>query len=142
MDRLKERLEIARKALVSFREALREPVTHESRCLDPAVRVHVRGRLEGGATLPQEPRKPRIAFSSVTRARFQSAVLNEEQGRMALGMATDRNLTVHTCNEELANQIYSRLAAYAGLMENWLAAMWESAGSNDESPRQQGRRPG
>jgi len=61
---------------------------------------------------------------------------------MALGMATDRNLTVHTCNEELANQIYSRLAAYAGLMENWLAAMWESAGSNDESPRQQGRRPG
>jgi hypothetical protein len=29
---------------------------------------------------------------------------------MALEMARDRNLTVHTYNEELANQIYSRLA--------------------------------
>ena len=48
---------------------------------------------------------------------------------MALDMARDRNLTVHTYNEELANQIYSRLAAYAGLMAQWLAAMAESAGS-------------
>jgi hypothetical protein len=42
---------------------------------------------------------------------------------MALDMARDRSLTVHTYNEEWANQIYSHLAAHADLMEHWLAAM-------------------
>jgi hypothetical protein len=40
-----------------------------------------------------------------------------------MDMLRDRNLTVHTYNEELADQIYSRLPAYAAVMEQWLAAM-------------------
>jgi nucleotidyltransferase substrate binding protein (TIGR01987 family) len=139
MDRLKERLEIAGKALASFREALRETATPMNRdasiqrfeytyeAVWKAAQLYLRNRENLELASP----------SSVTRACFQSAVLNEEQGRMALDMARDRNLTVHTYNEDLANQIYSRLAAYAGLMEHWLAAMREGAGSNDESPRQQ-----
>jgi uncharacterized protein YutE (UPF0331/DUF86 family) len=75
--------------------------------------------------------------SSVTRACFQSGVLNEERGRMALDMARNRNLTVHTYNEDLASRIYSRLAAYAGLVEHWLAAMGEGAEPDDESRGQQ-----
>jgi Nucleotidyltransferase substrate binding protein like len=63
----------------------------------------------------------------VTRACFQSALLTDEQGRVALEMARDRNLTVHTYNEELANQIYSRLSGYADLMDFWLAAMSDKA---------------
>jgi len=137
MDRLKERLEIARKALVSFREALRETATPMNRdasiqrfeytyeAVWKAAQLYLRNRENLELASP----------SSVIRACFQAAVLNEEQGRMALDMARDRNLTVHTYNEELANQIYSRLAAYAGLMEHWLAAMREGAGSNDESRR-------
>jgi nucleotidyltransferase substrate binding protein (TIGR01987 family) len=125
MDRLKERLEIARKALASFREALRETATpmngdgsiqrfeYTYEAVWKAAQLYLSNRENLELASP----------SSVTRACFQSAVLNEEQGRMALDMARDRNLTVHTYNEELANQIYSRLAAYAGLMEHWLAAM-------------------
>jgi nucleotidyltransferase substrate binding protein (TIGR01987 family) len=61
--------------------------------------------------------------TAVTRACFRAAILGEEQGRTAMNMARDRNLTVHTYNEELADQIYSRLPTYAVLMEQWLAAM-------------------
>lgn len=56
---------------------------------------------------------------------------------MALDMARNRNLTVHTYNEDLASRIYSRLAAYAGLVEHWLAAMGEGAEPDDESRGQQ-----
>lgn len=46
-------------------------------------------------------------------------------------MAEDRNLTVHTYNEELAELIYSRLSAYASLMRRWLTVMTErSAGAS------------
>jgi nucleotidyltransferase substrate binding protein (TIGR01987 family) len=135
MDRLKERLEIASKALLSLREALRETVTPMNRdasiqrfgytyeAVWKAAQLYLRSRENLELASP----------TSVTRACFQAAVLNEEQGRIALDMARDRNLTVHTYNEELADQIYSRLAAYAGLMEHWLATMRERTGSGDES---------
>jgi uncharacterized protein YutE (UPF0331/DUF86 family) len=50
-------------------------------------------------------------------------ILSEEEARLGIAMADDRNLTVHTYNEELAEQIYSRLANYAALMKAWLSAM-------------------
>jgi nucleotidyltransferase substrate binding protein (TIGR01987 family) len=139
MDRLKERLETARKALLSFGEALRQTATPMNRdasiqrfeytyeAVWKAAQLYLRNRESLELASP----------SSVARACFQSGVLNEEQGRMALDMARDRNLTVHTYNEDLANRIYSRLAAYAGLMEHWLAAMGEGAESDDESCGQQ-----
>ncbi len=125
MDRLNERLAIARKALVTFREALREPVTPMNR--DASIQrfeytyeaVWKAAQIYLRVSESLEFASP----SSVTRGCFQSAVLNEDQARMAFDMARDRNLTVHTYNEDLANQIYSRLAAYAGLMDQWLAAM-------------------
>jgi uncharacterized protein YutE (UPF0331/DUF86 family) len=40
-----------------------------------------------------------------------------------MAMADDRNLTVHTYNEALADKIYSHLFEYAPLMRDWLAAM-------------------
>jgi nucleotidyltransferase substrate binding protein (TIGR01987 family) len=125
MDRLNERLVVAEKALASFQAALREPLTPMNRdasiqrfeytyeAVWKAAQLYLRHHENLELASP----------SSVTRACFQSAVLTEDQGRMALDMARDRNLTVHTYNEELANQIYSRLAGYAGLMERWLAAM-------------------
>ena len=61
--------------------------------------------------------------SAVIRGCFQAQVLDEEQSRAALRMAQDRNLTVHTYNEALAEEIYARLPAHAQLMEEWLKAM-------------------
>jgi hypothetical protein len=64
----------------------------------------------------------------VARACFSVALLTEEHARAVLGMARDRNLTAHTYNEELADQIYSRLPAHAALMDAWLAAVERAAG--------------
>ena len=125
MDRLGERLQVARRALGTFREALREPKTPLSRdasiqrfeytyeAVWKVAQLYLRASEKLSLASP----------AAVTRACFQSALLNEEQGRMAMDMLRDRNLTVHTYNEELADQIYSRLAAYAVLMEQWVEAM-------------------
>lgn len=48
--------------------------------------------------------------------------------RKALGtfeelVGDDRNLTVHTYGETLANAIYSRLAGHAALLDRWLKGM-------------------
>jgi nucleotidyltransferase substrate binding protein (TIGR01987 family) len=61
--------------------------------------------------------------TAVTRACYRSAVLDDAQAMEALQMAQDRNLTVHTYNEDLADRIYSRLPGYAALLGQWLAAM-------------------
>ena len=57
---------------------------------------------------------------------MQVGLLDEEQARTALQMADDRNLTVHTYNESLAEKMYSRLPGYATVVDRWLHAM-ESA---------------
>lgn len=56
-------------------------------------------------------------------ASFRSGLLNEDNARKALSMAEDRNRTVHTYNEAVADAIYGRLDGYAVLMETWLGAM-------------------
>jgi len=38
-------------------------------------------------------------------------------------LAEDRNLTVHTYNEELAEALYARLPEYSRLMKAWLDAI-------------------
>ena len=125
MERLTERLSVARKALATFREALREPATPLNRDASIQRFEYTYEALWKAAQLFLRIHENLELASptAVTRACFQSALLTDEQGRMALEMARDRNLTVHTYNEELANQIYSRLSSYAGLMEQWLAAI-------------------
>ncbi len=51
------------------------------------------------------------------------ALFMDDQAVLALEMVDDRNLTVHTYNEALAEQIFSNLPRYAELMANWLKAM-------------------
>jgi len=49
--------------------------------------------------------------------------LSEEQTALALSMVDDRNLTSHTYNENLADEICGELDSYAELMDTWLSAM-------------------
>lgn len=62
---------------------------------------------------------------SVVRACFRVGVLEEGEAELALGMVDDRNLTVHTYNEELAREIHRRLPDYAELNRAWLERMQE-----------------
>ena len=56
----------------------------------------------------------------VIRACLQIHVLTAEEAEMALEMADDRNLTVHTYDEVLANELYSHLPNYLKLFNSWL----------------------
>ncbi|NMA02562.1 MAG: DUF86 domain-containing protein [Clostridia bacterium] len=57
---------------------------------------------------------------SVIRACREVGIFTDEEALLALEMVNDRNLTVHTYNEALAVEIYSRLTKYLPLMEKWL----------------------
>ncbi len=121
MERLTERLAIARQALATLQEGLREP---KNRIVRDASIQRFECTFEavwkaGQLYLRVEERLAAGSPKAVIRASLQVGLWNEEQARAALRMADDRNLTVHTYNESLAEAIYSRLPEYASLMEQW-----------------------
>lgn len=61
------------------------------------------------------------------RSAHAVALLDEAAARLGLEMVRDRNLTVHTYNEALAEEIYGRLQRYLPLMDTWLDAMERAA---------------
>ena len=60
---------------------------------------------------------------SAIRHSLQVGLLSEDDARLALEMADDRNRTVHTYNEELAKRIFADLDRYAALLGRWIDAM-------------------
>lgn len=72
---------------------------------------------------------------SAIRSSLQVGILSEGDARMALRMADDRNLTVHTYNEDLAKRIFADLSAYASLVGRWIDALERRlpAGSSEGS---------
>jgi nucleotidyltransferase substrate binding protein (TIGR01987 family) len=56
------------------------------------------------------------------RAAFQTGLLDESDGRLALEMTDDRNRTVHTYHEAIAQAIYERLPSYRDLLRHLVAA--------------------
>ena len=125
MERLNERLKIAQTALATLFEVLREPKTAITRDASIQRFEYTFEAVWKAAQLFLRVRENLDAASptSAVRACFRAGVLTDDQARAALEMVRDRNLTVHTYNEELAELIYSRLPAYAGLMELWARAM-------------------
>jgi hypothetical protein len=84
--------------------------TFDPRCFDPPVRIHIEAVWKAAQLHLRITENLALASpTAVARACFQAALLDEEQSRIAMDMVRDRNLTVHTYNEELADQIYSRL---------------------------------
>jgi nucleotidyltransferase substrate binding protein (TIGR01987 family) len=68
---------------------------------------------------------------SAARSSFQIGLLDDAETRRALTMADDRNLTVHTYNEKLAEAIAARLNEHVRLLRHWIeevAARVASAG--------------
>jgi nucleotidyltransferase substrate binding protein (TIGR01987 family) len=124
MERLKERLAVARQALGTLqeiskltktaivRDAAIQRFEYTFEAVWKAAQMYLRAAESLDAGSPK----------SVIRASFRVELLTEEQTRKAMAMADDRNLTVHTYNEFLADAIYSRIAGHAVIMEAWLAA--------------------
>lgn len=125
MDRLTHRLQVARQALATLEAVLAMPKSAEIR--DAAIKrfeytfeaVWKASQAHLQERHGLEANSPKTAI----RASWEVGALNEEQARAALAMVGDRNLTVHTYEEKLAEQIYARLPAHAAVLSQWLAAM-------------------
>lgn len=125
MERLKERIEISKSALCAFKEALDLPL---SKIVRDATIQRFKFSFEAVWKLAQlylrEHEGLELASpKSVMRACLQQGLFDEEQAGLALDMARDRNLTVHTYNEALADQIYSHLPKYHYLMNHLCATI-------------------
>ena len=67
---------------------------------------------------PEFPAGPRIDLwpRDCFREAFSYGLLSDEEAWVQ--MLQDRNLSVHTYNEELANQLYARLPRYVPALRN------------------------
>lgn len=125
MDEVTRRTALARCAVGTLAEVLREPKT-------PVVRDAAIQRFEysfeatwKAAQRYLRDREGLDAPSPAAAIRGAHAVglLAESDARVALEMVGDRNLTVHTYNAPLAEQIFARLPRYATLLDAWLTAL-------------------
>lgn len=126
MERLRERIGIARRALGTLKDALANDPT-STLVRDAAIQCF---EYTFEAVWKAAQRFLLIMESievgspkGVIRSSFQVKLLDEAQTRLALQMADDRNLTTLTYNESLAVAIFSHLQPYSSLMDEWLGAM-------------------
>jgi len=125
LEELTRRLRLARRALLTLREVLAEPknpITRDAAIQRfeysfetswKAVQLHLR-EAEG-----LDPGSP----AGVVRGAHAVGILDEAAARLGLEMVRDRNLTVHTYHEPLAEEIYGRLRGYLSMMEAWLSVV-------------------
>jgi nucleotidyltransferase substrate binding protein (TIGR01987 family) len=59
----------------------------------------------------------------VIRSCREIGLFNEEETVLALNMVNDRNLIVHTYNEEVSVKIHSNLKNYFPLLSKWIERM-------------------
>ncbi len=126
MERLKQRLAVGREALASLQALLRSaditPIERDAAIQRFEYTVEASWRA---AQRYLDVREGLSAGSPKAAIRFcrEVGLLSEAQTVLALEMIDDRNLTVHTYNEPLAEQIYQRLPQYATLLEVWLTQL-------------------
>jgi nucleotidyltransferase substrate binding protein (TIGR01987 family) len=123
VERLQQRLKVADQALITLKEVLaignpskieRDASIQRFECTFEAVwKVTKQYLLDVEGLDIGSPK-------GVIRSSLAVALLNEEEATLALEMVDDRNQTVHTYNEALAEKIYSRIPGYAELMGKWL----------------------
>ena len=126
MERLKQRLAIAQVALASLQEILRStPASLVER--DAAIQ-RFEYTVEATWKAAQRHLDIREGLSAgspkaAVRMCREVGLLDDEQATQALEMMDDRNLTVHTYNERVAQQIYANLPRHAALLGQWLDRM-------------------
>ncbi len=114
MERLKERISQTEKALDAFDEVLKEPY---SKIVRDAAIQRFEFTLETVWKLAQRYILLQSGIDAgspkaVIRGCFQAQLLDETETEILLMAIDDRNLTVHTYNEQLAETIYKNLYKY------------------------------
>lgn len=123
MERLKERLAQARRAVATLHEAVgKTPPSILER--DAAI---LRFQYSFEAVWKAAQRflgvMEQIEIGSpngTIRACRDVGIMNDEEGEIALRMLKDRNLAVHMYLENLAAALYPRLEGYCAVLAMWL----------------------
>jgi nucleotidyltransferase substrate binding protein (TIGR01987 family) len=126
VERLKERLATARRALETLDELVRLPAL--SRVERDAAIQRFEYTFEAGWRAAQ---RYLLVIEGLTlgspkscvRASREVGLFSDDEAVVALEMVDDRNLTVHTYNEAVAQRIQRNLPRYAELLARWLSAM-------------------
>ncbi len=137
MERLKQKVESARKALKTLSEliGLRSPTVVQRDAAIQRFKYTFEAVWKAGKAFLREIEGLEIGSpKGVIRGFFQVGLFTEDQTALALSMVDDRNLTSHTYSEGLAEQIYDQLSNYAELMAQWLSTM-EKAVENIDGDR-------
>lgn len=126
MERLKERLTLARKALRSLEELL--IIESPSKVERDAAIQRFEYTFEAvskaaGRFLLVIDGIDVASPKAIVRSSREVGFFKDDQTVLSLEMVDDRNLTVHTYNEALAEQIFSNLSRYAELLAHWLKTM-------------------
>ena len=126
MERLRERLNLAAKALETFGESATlqvDPVAKRDTSIMRFIYTfEAVWKAAQRFLLIVEGVDVRVPKGCV-RASRDARLLTDEQTVAALTMADDRNLSVHVYNEALAIEIYSRVPQHLATMQTWLEAM-------------------
>ena len=126
MERLKEQLTVAARAMERLKEAAGLPQIGEIERDAVIQRFEFTFEAVWKAAqtyLLQVEGIDAASPKGVIRACREVGLLDDIEATQALQMADDLNLTVHTYNEQLAAQILERIMAYRFLLEKWLRAM-------------------
>lgn len=126
MDRFQERLDQASKALAALKEltVLHQPSVVQrdalllrfmlaTEAIWKAAQRQLREEHEIDVGSPREALRSTLAVGGI----------GAEQAEEILLLLRDRNLIVHTYNQELAAEVVSRIPAHAHLLEAWLRGL-------------------
>ena len=126
MERLRKRVNTAKKALKTLQELLEveTPTIVERDAVIQRFEYTFEALWKTGKLFLREIEGLEIGSpKGVIRGFLQVGMFTEDQTALALTMVDDRNLTSHTYNEGLAEQIYDQVGYYADVMANWLMAI-------------------
>ncbi|MFC7395432.1 nucleotidyltransferase substrate binding protein [Scopulibacillus cellulosilyticus] len=122
MERLYERVSLARQALLALEEVME---INEPTAIERDASIHrfafTFDAVCKAARLMLYEVEGLNVFSpkGVVRSCFEVGLFDVAENRQALQMVVDRNLTGLTYDETLANEIYGRLKLYFSLLQKW-----------------------
>jgi nucleotidyltransferase substrate binding protein (TIGR01987 family) len=126
MERLIERLQVARRALSTLQELTNKPelsIVERDAAIQRFEYTFEAIWKTAQMFLSEVEGVTANSPKSAVRACWQAGLLSEENAQQALQMCETRNMTVHTYNETLALAVYRQINAYADLLDLWLRAM-------------------
>ncbi|MEK5038115.1 HI0074 family nucleotidyltransferase substrate-binding subunit [Sporosarcina sp. FSL K6-3457] len=123
MERLQERIVSAKKALASLQKliVIEQPNDVERDALIQRFEFTFEASWKAAKQYLYDIEGIDIGSpKGVIRSCREITLFDDEETILALQMVNDRNLTVHTYNEEVAIKIHMNIKTYYPLLSNWI----------------------